>query len=68
MTKKDVAKLQLGLYRVYWKSGGSSLAAVGNLHDGTRWLAPCNWTSVSPQGIATANYWKQVKYVEKIIS
>lgn len=34
-----------GAYRVYWKSGGNSLATVGNMHDGTRWIAPTNWTS-----------------------
>ncbi len=33
-----------GLYKIYWFSGGSSLAAIGSLHDGTRWIAPCNWT------------------------
>jgi hypothetical protein len=34
-----------GLYTVYWKSGGSSLAAVGVRANGGRWLAPINWTS-----------------------
>lgn len=32
-----------GLYKVYWKSGGDSLAAVGVLPNGDRWLAPTNW-------------------------
>ncbi len=34
-----------GLYEIYWKSGGSSLASVGNMYDGVRWIAPINWTS-----------------------
>ena len=43
MTLAEVNQLPLGLYRVHWKSGGSSLAAVGNTERGKRWLAPCNW-------------------------
>lgn len=33
-----------GVYRLYWKSGGSSVAAVGMLYDGAKWYAPANWT------------------------
>lgn len=37
MNKKEVQKLNHGLYRLYWKYGaGDSMAAVGSLHDGTR--------------------------------
>jgi len=32
-----------GLYRIYWTSGGSSLAAIGEFRDGGRWFAPINW-------------------------
>ena len=34
-----------GLYRVYWRSGGSSLAAVGVDNAGLRWIGACNWVS-----------------------
>lgn len=34
-----------GLYRVWWKSGGSSLASIGGLYNGDRWIAPTNWTA-----------------------
>ena len=37
--------IPLGLYRVYWKSGGCSLAAVGATPEGSRWLAPVNWVA-----------------------
>jgi hypothetical protein len=37
--------LSPGLYVVYWRSGGRSLAAVGIGPDGTRWLAPTNWVA-----------------------
>jgi hypothetical protein len=62
MTKKEVQKLRVGIYDVFWKEGGSSLAAVGSLHNGDMWLAPCNWTS--PEQITfSARYWSKVKSV-----
>lgn len=65
MTKEEVKKLNHGLYKVYWKSGGSSLAAVGSLHDGGRWLAPCNWSSADKMTF-DSSYWKIVKSVTLI--
>ena len=44
-TEKDILKCSLGLYKVYWKSGGSSLASIGQMYNGDRWIAPCNWTA-----------------------
>lgn len=38
---------QLGVYRLFWKTGGSSVASVGATYDGTRWYAPANWTTGS---------------------
>ena len=43
MTKKQINKLKFGCYRVWWKSGGYSVASLGFFRDGTRWLAPSNW-------------------------
>ncbi len=46
------SKMKHGLYRIHWKSGGSSLASVGSMHNGDRWIAPTNWTSDSnPTGL-----------------
>lgn len=36
-------KLVLGMYRVYWTEGGTSLAAIGQHSDGRYWIAPTNW-------------------------
>ena len=48
---EDLHKIPFGLYEIFWKSGGSSHASVGNMHDGVRWIAPTNWTSAdSPAG------------------
>lgn len=70
MTQKDVNNLNIGLYRVHWKhshGGGTSLAAVGILHSGQRWLAPINWTCKDGQNpTGRGNTWKAVKKVELI--
>jgi hypothetical protein len=56
MNKIDVQKLRHGVYRLFWKGGGSSLASVGSLYDGTRWFAPTNWTSQMKEGICSTNW------------
>ena len=70
MSKEEVKELNFGLYRVYWKKkcgGGNSLAAVGGLHNGDKWIAPCNWTNKYTKGIATSgDVWKRIKKVELI--
>ena len=43
--EEDIKNCKLGLYRIYWKGGGSSVGAIGQLYDGERWIAPCNWTT-----------------------
>jgi hypothetical protein len=58
------AKLPLGLYRVFWKSGGSSVAAIGMLGNGDRWLAPTNWTKPTED----QDIWAGIEKVELITS
>lgn len=56
-----------GVYKIFWKEGGSSLASVGYTHDGSNWYAPCNWTSKEndyPQVAITD--WSKVERVELI--
>lgn len=68
MVTKDLSKLAPGLYRIYWKEDDrTSLASIGILHDGTRWLAPCNWSSQEAGGIARSDYWDQIEQVELIV-
>ena len=63
MKKRDVEKLPHGIYRIYWKDGGSSVAAVGSLSDGERWIAPTNWINVPDYG---RGVWRKVKSVHLI--
>ncbi len=65
MTREEAKKLPLGLYRIYWKQGGYSLAAIGQLDDGNRWMAPINWTNKSEKNICTSTHWKYVKSVKR---
>ena len=58
-------ELPPGLYRLHWDDGGFSLAAVGILHDGTRWFAPVNWTSATASGVASTR-WDTVMRAEPI--
>jgi hypothetical protein len=62
MTTEELLKLKHGLYRVFWKEGGSSLAAVGSGPDGRRWLAATNWIN-----IASRFDWSLVHHVEPIV-
>jgi hypothetical protein len=70
MTTEEVQKLGHGLYRIYWKQecgGGTSLASVGTLYDGSRWFAPTNWTNPDPQKVVGSHdSWDSVDFVETI--
>ena len=65
MTQKEADKLKHGLYKLFWKSGGFSLAAVGSLHNGKHWYAATNWTAYTAPGI-TSTDWRSVEHVEEI--
>jgi putative nucleotidyltransferase with HDIG domain len=67
MNQSEVQKLSPGVYEIFWKSGGSSLAAVGSCRDGTRWLAPCNWVNSEGRPFeAVHEQWHQVEKVRLI--
>lgn len=61
MTRQEARRLDHGVYCLFWKGGGSSVASVGSLHDGSRWFAPSNWTSAVPTGIASTD-WRRVNH------
>ena len=42
-THHHMLNCPLAIYRVNWKEGGHSVAAIGYKSDGTRWFAPTNW-------------------------
>jgi len=64
MKKTEVQKLGHGLYKIYWKTGGQSNAAVGSMPNGDRWIAPTNW--IGGMGTTARSVWKGVKSVERI--
>lgn len=44
-TVKRITDVKLGLYRVYWSCGGSSLALISNDREGSRQMHCCNWVN-----------------------
>lgn len=54
-----------GLYRIFWKTGGSSLCAIGMNPQGDNWIAPTNWTSTST--IAKCDDWGDIERIEPIV-
>ena len=61
MKRAEVQKLKHGLYRVWWKSGGNSLAAVGSFANGARWIMPTNWISFGNGN--HRHIWEKIKRV-----
>lgn len=55
-----------GLYRIHWRTGGSSLAAVGVDRNGARWLAPINWVSPFVPETSRTNPWLDVESYDRI--
>lgn len=64
MTKQEVEKLALpnGIYRVYWKTGDESTAALGRLANGDCWLAPTNWIHLTED----QRVWRSVERLEPL--
>lgn len=60
MTEIRLKDVEHGLYLIFWKEGGTSLASVGSNQKGERWFAPTNWIKVPSYD------WKSVAAVEKI--
>lgn len=64
---KNQKGLKHGVYRIFWNTGGKSVASIGYTHDGTNWFAPCNWTSESnDKPIVASTDWKDVDRIELI--
>ena len=61
MNMSEVNKLHHGIYRVFWRNGKSSLAAVGSNDAYQRWLAPINWTRLFDSDVAPS--WRGIEKV-----
>lgn len=52
---------KLGVFRLFWKSGGFSWASVGSDSSGNLWFAPSNWVTVPSFD------WSDVERVEQFV-
>lgn len=74
MSDIEVEGLEHGIYKVFWKpeaGGRVSLAAVGSMYDGRRWMAPTNWTSGNNMNAVSGygqDVWADVERVEIVLS
>lgn len=57
-----------GLYRIWFADCDEPcLASVGSTHDGTRWYAPCNWTSGNNRDpVVASTDWSVIRNAELI--
>lgn len=65
MVGKEYRQLKPGFYKLHWKSGGTSLAAIGVTADGHRWIAPINWVSISAEN--SVKHWRLIEKVEELV-
>ena len=68
MKKHKVQQLEHGVYRIFWKEGGTSVAAIGSKTNGDRWICPSNWTGQKGRATDTTDRatWENVKSVDLI--
>jgi hypothetical protein len=57
--------LDIGIYKLYWKSGGYSIATVGMASDGRRWMAPVNWCGAP---LDSDIHWLDVESVDLVVT
>lgn len=66
MTKEQGNSLKPGIYEIFWKSGGSSLSAIGNDGNGQNWIAPSNWTTPSCPSAGYPTMWRKILMVKRL--
>lgn len=67
MKKHDVLQLRNGIYRLHWRDGGFSIAAIGSGSTGSRWMAPLNFTEPLDERDSVRK-WMQVERAELLLS
>lgn len=65
MRTREVNKLKHGLYKIYWRDGGFSIASMGGFANGDRWIAPVNWINGS---VSFDKFKRKILKMELLIS
>lgn len=63
--EKDFDKIPLGIYRVYWLDGDTSVACIAQNHEGERLIMCSNWTTKLCGG-AVSYFWRYADSIEKM--
>jgi hypothetical protein len=67
MKDEKFNKLPLGLYRIHWKDGGTSVAAIGQDDVGNHWIAPANWTDKTDEtGFVRVSVINKASWIKKV--
>ena len=64
MTEDEVRAVEPGLYRVFWRDGTRSVAAVGGPSGSLKWISPVDWCQTHTDAKVT---WSLVDHIERII-
>jgi len=60
------AALKPGVYRIFWRDGGSSVGVIGMTYSGLNWMACSNWTARDEKHPKTTTDLADVERVELI--
>ena len=68
MIEAQLAGLHLGVYRLHWMDGGSSVATISHNSEGRYWFAPSNWLHTIRDGVPSLPCydWDKVRCVQVI--
>ena len=60
MTINEINGLEYGLYRIYWKDGGSSIAFVGPCKSGSVWIAEVDYLNSNHMGVTYFTHYHEL--------
>jgi len=55
-----------GVYKIYWRDGGSFVGVIGSLHNGDRWIACANWTAKDGNTPSGKFDWENISKLERL--
>ncbi len=66
MTLEEIRWKKNGIYRVFWREGGVTVAANGCMSDGAPWLASTNW--LGPIGALSTEHAGRIREMDLLLT